>query len=257
MTDAGPEAYRGESTAYAARLLGDSRAPAQIARLIGRYRGRGNSWIADLRASLRKVEGAKPKPSELLAEALGALEGRPAVKATFRTSIRRPGSDPLETTGTAWWTPGRGLLTELTASGGLSRKFARAGGKTRVWNDTVEAWIDAADAGLAEAAIGLQDPSRAIELARLLAGQAKAGKADGEVTLAVSGAELKSLVGPADGVDWEQVRATATLRIEKGRLVSFACSAEAAGSVKIAATLDLEEVEAGARPAWTIPPPEE
>jgi hypothetical protein len=137
-------------------------------------------------------------------------------ETAFESTLSVPGHDALKYKGKAVWAAPGVLYVQYDGSGGDHKKIVRAGDEAWIYHTLVEDWVTAAEAGMAAAGKGIQNPD---EILAVVAEQASLAKAAGPdaVEITLSGAQLaKIMKGQAqnEAFDWEKSSATIAVGVD-------------------------------------------
>lgn len=169
--------------------------------------------------------GAPPKPAQpldpknatsLLDHAIHNTRSQTSYETTFQSRAQKAGSAPIDYKGSAVWVAPQVLYVQYTASGGDHKKIVRAGDSAWVYHTLVDDWVSDAEAGMAGAGKGIQNPDDILAAAVGHTAEAKLVE-PGLAELKFTGQTLAKILkgqGNVNDLDWDKSSATLRIRVD-------------------------------------------
>ncbi len=155
--------------------------------------------------------------ASLLEHAIRNTRAQASYETTFTSRAQKPGSAPIDYKGSAVWVAPQVLYVQYTASGGDHKKIVRAGDSAWVYHNLVDDWVSDAEAGMAGAGKGIQNPD---DILAAIAGHTADAKLvePGLAELKFSGETLAKILkgqGNVNDLDWDKSSATLRIRTDE------------------------------------------
>lgn len=167
-------------------------------------------------------------------EAISKTRAAASYRTRFKAVVKTPNSDPLILDGESVWVKGGVLFIHYKASGGDEKRIIRVGDEVWLFNEVVEDWVSAAEAGNPGAGRGVQNSDEVLGvLEKHLEKAAFSGEGRTDVALALEGPDIERVMkeqASQGSFDWKNSSASIALRLGEGRVTAFTCEAKLAST---------------------------